>query len=124
MQKKCKQRQVQFIRDISLLSSGFRVIYENEIADGFEDNPMYVMERYIDYMFAEFNKSNFTPINIFFDFCGKNIDNSICDLIGITLGESLIYIFTDRIYIDYIEKIASQETMKCLGILNQNNGAC
>jgi len=110
------QRQMQFNRDISLLSSEFRAIYENEVTDGFDDIPMYVMERYADYMFAEFEKQNFTPMNAFFDFCEKNIDDSICELIGITLGESLTYIFTDRIYIDYVEKTAGTETKKCLGM--------
>ena len=124
MYEKSIKRQSEFVRDLILLYSEYREIYENEIADGLEDDPMYIMERYVDIMFAEFKKQNFAPMNIFFDFCEKNVDDLTCNLIGVTLGDSLTYIFTDRIYIDYIEKIASPETMKCLGILNQNNGAC
>ena len=112
-----KQRQIQFIKDLSFLSSEFRAIYENEATDGFEDIPIYVMERYIDYIFTEFEKSNFAPMDVFLDFCNKNIDDSVCELLGITLGESLSYVFTDKIYIEHIEKITSSEIKKCLGLL-------
>jgi len=108
------QRQMQFNRDVSLLSTGFEAIYVNEVIDGFDDIPMYVMERYVDYLFAEFSKSTLTPFGLFLDFCEKNIDESTCALIGITLGESLTYIYTDPIYTDYIDKNAGEKTKQCL----------
>ena len=73
------------------------------------------MEQYTDYMFAAFDKLNFAPFDLFLDFCEKNMDDFICGLIEVTLGDSLIYTNTDQIYIDYIEKNAGPETKKCLG---------
>jgi len=113
---KLRKKQVIFVRKISFLSPEFELIFKKEKEEGFDDIPQCVMGRYVDYIFKEFNKSNFLPMNIFLNFCEKNIDDSICDLIRITLGESLIYSFRDRIYADYIERIAGVKTKKCLEI--------
>jgi hypothetical protein len=108
-------RQMGFNKDIGILSSGFKLVYDEQVQDEMDDTPLYVMERYVDYMFNEFNKSNFEPMRLFLDFCEKNTDDgAFCELIRITFGESLICVFTDKIYHDYVEKTAGLKTKKCL----------
>ncbi|MCL1919393.1 MAG: hypothetical protein FWG14_14050 [Peptococcaceae bacterium] len=104
-----------FNKEMSLLSPEFGWVYLREAEDGFDDFPISVMERYVDFLFSEFDKSNDIPMKIFLDFCETRLDDaSIVDLIGITYGESLLYLFSDQRYTDFVKKVAGPKTVRCL----------
>jgi len=110
-------RQIAFVKGVSLISREFAVIYENESRDGFGEIPIYIAERYVDYILKEFKKLNHKPMDDFLGYCEKNINNSTCNLIGVTLGESLMCTHSDKFYLDYIKTAAGTKTKKCLGVL-------